>query len=71
MRVAAFIAAVLLVSVCSLVAVAQEQDVYSVLGLKKNANIREIKKAYKSLVKEWYAIREQHFEWRIEMTNGI
>lgn len=56
MRVAAFVAAVLLVSACSLVAFAQEQDIYSILGLKKNANIREIKKAYKSLVKEWYAI---------------
>ncbi|PAV90082.1 hypothetical protein WR25_14894 [Diploscapter pachys] len=54
MRVAAFVAAVLLVSACSLVAFAQEQDIYSILGLKKNANIREIKKAYKSLVKEWH-----------------
>ena len=30
-----------------------EEDLYKVLGVRKSANVKEIKKAYKQLAKEW------------------
>lgn len=32
----------------------QDEDLYKVLGVRQSATPEEIKKAYKSLAKEWY-----------------
>lgn len=34
-----------------------EDDYYSILGLKRNADSEEIRRAYRQLAREWYVIR--------------
>ena len=41
------------VVVCAMAAVASCEDLYRVLGVPRSASVREIRKAHKTLAKEW------------------
>ena len=41
------------VTVCTMVTVVSCEDLYQVLGVPRSASVKEIRKAHKTLAKEW------------------
>ena len=42
-----------MVTVCAMVAVVSCEDLYQVLGVPRSASVKEIRRAHKTLAKEW------------------
>lgn len=45
-----------MVTVCTMVTVVTCEDLYQVLGVPRSASVKEIRKAHKTLAKEWWVL---------------